>query len=72
MVSTSRVTREVLDGYLRCKTKGFLTLAGRDGIKSDYERWCIEAEERQRLLGSCIAHAVVAWPPIETVDTQSR
>jgi len=22
--------------------------------------------------GSCIAHAVVAWPPIETVDTQSR
>src|SRR5215471_707724 len=49
MVSTSRVTREVLDGYLRCKTKGFLTLAGRDGIKSDYERWRIEAKERQRL-----------------------
>jgi hypothetical protein len=49
MASTSRVTREVLDGYLHCKTKGFLTLAGRDGIKSDYERWRIEAEERQRL-----------------------
>jgi len=49
MVSTSKVTREVLDSYLRCKTKGFLTLAGRDGIKSDYERWRIEAEERQRL-----------------------
>src|SRR5262249_29362410 len=47
----SRVTREVLDGYLRCKTKGFLTLAGRDGIKSDYERWRIEAEERQ---SSCL------------------
>ena len=49
MVSTSKVTREVLDSYLRCKTKGFLTLAGRDGIKSDYERWRNEAEERQRL-----------------------
>ena len=48
MASTSKVTREVLDSYLRCKTKGFLTLTGRDGIKSDYERWRIEAEERQR------------------------
>jgi hypothetical protein len=49
MVSTSKVTREVVDRYLRCKTKGFLTLTGRDGIESDYERWRIEAEERQRL-----------------------
>jgi predicted RecB family nuclease len=49
MVSTSKVTREVLDSYLRCKTKGFLTLTGRDGIKSDYDRWRIETEERQRV-----------------------
>jgi hypothetical protein len=38
-----------LDSYLRCKTKGFLTLAGRHGIESDYERWRIELGERQRL-----------------------
>ena len=49
MVTTSKVTREVLDNYLRCKTKGFLTLAGRRGIKSDHERWRIESAERQRL-----------------------
>jgi hypothetical protein len=48
MAATSRVTREVLDSYLRCKTKGFLTLAGRHGIESDYERWRIESGERQR------------------------
>ncbi len=49
MAAPSRVTREVLDSYLHCKTKGFLTLAGRHGIESDYERWRIESGERQRL-----------------------
>jgi predicted RecB family nuclease len=49
MATTSRVTREVLDSYLRCKTKGFLTLAGTHGVESDYERWHIEVGERQRL-----------------------
>jgi hypothetical protein len=47
MVTTTRVTREVLDNYLRCKTKGFLTLVGRRGIRSDYDRWCIESGECQ-------------------------
>lgn len=34
---------------LRCKTKGFLRLVGRDGMCSEYERWRIESEERQRI-----------------------
>ena len=41
MAVTSRVTRRVLDSYLRCKTEGFLTLAGKHGIEADYERWRI-------------------------------
>jgi predicted RecB family nuclease len=32
-----KITREVLEGYLNCKTKGRLKLAGEPGAKSDYE-----------------------------------
>jgi len=49
MATASTVTREVLDSYLRCKTKGFLTLAGRRGSESGYQRWRTESAERQRL-----------------------
>ena len=28
-----KITREVLEGYLQCKTKGLLTLAGQSGTK---------------------------------------
>jgi predicted RecB family nuclease len=33
----SRITREVLEGYLHCKTKAHLKLTGQQGIVSDYE-----------------------------------
>jgi predicted RecB family nuclease len=33
----SRITREVLESYLHCKTKANLKLAGQQGIVSDYE-----------------------------------
>ena len=32
-----KITNEVLEGYLNCKTKGHLKLAGETGTKSDYE-----------------------------------
>ena len=32
-----KITNEILEGYLNCKTKGHLKLAGESGTKSDYE-----------------------------------
>ena len=32
-----KITNEILEGYLNCKTKGHLKLVGETGTKSDYE-----------------------------------
>jgi putative CRISPR-associated protein (TIGR02620 family) len=34
----SRITRDVLESYLRCKYKGYLKWTGQQGIKSDQQR----------------------------------
>src|SRR5207248_3246244 len=31
-----KITNEILEGYLNCKTKGYLKLVGEVGTKSDY------------------------------------
>jgi predicted RecB family nuclease len=36
-MATGQVTRSVLEGYLNCKYLAQLRLAGREGIRSDYE-----------------------------------
>src|SRR3954452_2616768 len=33
----TRITNEILEAYLNCKTKGHLKLVGETGTKSDYE-----------------------------------
>jgi predicted RecB family nuclease len=47
-----KITNEVLEGYLNCKYKGFLKLAGEQGTRSDYEAMLIEreAEVRQKAI----------------------
>src|SRR5437773_174 len=37
VVMAAKITLEILEAYLHCKTKAHLKLAGRQGIKSDYE-----------------------------------
>ena len=46
-VVTTKITREVLESYLHCKTKAHLKLAGQQGIRSDYE--ALLAETRQEV-----------------------
>src|SRR5947209_4807034 len=36
-VMATKITRDVLEAYLNCKTKGHLRLAGERGTASDYE-----------------------------------
>jgi predicted RecB family nuclease len=45
----TKITRNVLESYLQCKYKGYLKLAGEQGIKSDYELLLIEARNQVRL-----------------------
>src|SRR5271165_1801060 len=46
-VVATKITREVLESYLHCKTKAHLKLAGQQGIRSDYE--ALLAETRQEV-----------------------
>jgi len=49
MTAQRKITREVLENYLHCKTKAFLTLTGEFGIKkSDYEAWRLEEVTRKK------------------------
>jgi predicted RecB family nuclease len=46
---TTKITRDVLEGYLNCKYKGYLKLAGEYGTRSDYEVMLVAAREEVRL-----------------------
>ena len=43
-----KITNEILEGYLNCKTKGHLKLAGEGGTKSDYEAMTTAARQASR------------------------
>ena len=46
----TKVTRDILEGYLNCKTKGHLKLVGETGTKSDYEAMTEAARRASREL----------------------
>ena len=43
---TTRITRDFIESYLSCKYKGYLTVAGHRGTRSDYERFLAESREK--------------------------
>jgi predicted RecB family nuclease len=45
----TKITRDVLEGYLNCKYKGHLKLVGQQGTKSDYENLLTERRADVRL-----------------------
>ena len=53
----TKITREILEGYLYCRTKGYLKLAGQQGSKSDYGELLAAArvEVRQMAIGKILA-----------------
>src|SRR4051812_16295645 len=42
------ITKEILEAYLNCKTKGYLKLVGETGTKSDYEAMTEAARRASR------------------------
>ena len=44
----TKITREVLEAYVNCKTKAHLKLAGQQGIRSDYEALLAETRKEVR------------------------
>jgi predicted RecB family nuclease len=53
----TKITSDVLEGYLRCKSKGHLKLAGQQGTKSDFEAMLtgLRAEVRLKAIDAIIA-----------------
>jgi predicted RecB family nuclease len=51
-----KITNEVLEGYLNCRTKGHLKLAGEVGTRSDYEAMTTAASQAAR--GAALAKIV--------------
>src|SRR5215472_8336508 len=53
----TKITREILESYLSCKTKAHLKLAGQPGSRSDYEEMlaAIRVEVRQMAIGKILA-----------------
>jgi hypothetical protein len=47
MATLQKITRDVLEAYLLCKTKGLLVLAGESGTKTDYENWYLRVAAQQ-------------------------
>ena len=43
-----KITNEILEGYLNCKTKGYLKLMGERGTQSDYEAMITAAGQESR------------------------
>ena len=43
-----KITRDVLDGYLYCETKGYLKLAGQQGTVSDYQNLMATSRDEVR------------------------
>jgi predicted RecB family nuclease len=59
----SKITREVLESYLHCKTKAHLKLAGQQGIVSDYEALLLA--RRQEVRQQAIAKILAKHPEAE-------
>jgi hypothetical protein len=49
MPTLAKISREVLENYLYCPTKGFLTLIGERGTKTDYETWSRAVATQQKI-----------------------
>ena len=60
-----KITREVLESYLHCKTKAHLKLAGQQGIMSDYEALLLarRQEVRQQAIAKILARHAEAEVP---------
>src|SRR5262249_8630096 len=48
-VMAAKITRDALEGYLNCKYKGHLKLAGEHGTQSDYEALLADQRDAVRL-----------------------
>jgi predicted RecB family nuclease len=66
-----KITNEVLEAYLNCKTKGRLKLAGESGTRSDYEAMTAAARQvsREAALAKLVARFPDACQGVATTGT---
>ena len=55
----TKITRQILEAYLNCKTKAHLKLAGQQGNVSDYEALLISTRQEvtQQAIGKILGQA---------------
>jgi predicted RecB family nuclease len=61
----TKISVEVLEGYLRCKFKAHLKLAGEQGTKSDYEALLAESRDTVR---RAVLDQILSCHPLEAVQ----
>ena len=71
---TTKITLEVLEGYLNCKTKAHLKLAGQQGKRVDYESLLSSTrqEARQQAIDMILAKHSPRASARGTFDSYSR
>ena len=42
----TKITWEVLEGYLNCRLKGYLTFRGKNGTRSEYQQLLDQLQQR--------------------------
>ena len=60
----TNITGDVLESYLQCKYKGYLKLAGEQGLQSDYELLLEEARNQVRDLRKLLGARHVGPPGV--------
>src|SRR5205809_2074384 len=58
---SQKITREALESYLDCRVKGYLTLQGEHGTRSEYEQLVDESKQELRRAAANLVQA--RWPP---------
>jgi len=65
-MTTSKITRDVLESYLHCKYKGHLKLSGQQGVQADFE--ALQSRRGQEC-GSPPSKRFSQKPPSEVAKT---
>jgi predicted RecB family nuclease len=58
----TKITREVLEGYLNCRLKGYLTFRGEKGTRSEYQQLLDRSKQALRWAAEDLVKA--RWPEV--------
>ena len=72
MTTHGKITREVLENYLQCKTKGFLTLTGERETKTGYEAWRLRVAAQQKVGAAAKVDSDAKCNPVDSIGSSTK